>query len=78
MKRHVKIVTGKAAPGIGESDIPANADRRTFLMRSAVISATMVITNQPLSAAAQVAAATASPSIITPQLPQIAMRHDQR
>jgi L-serine dehydratase len=68
MKRHVKLVTGKPAPGIDETDIPANADRRTFLMRSAVISATMVITNQPLSAAAQVAAATASPPPLSPDL----------
>src|SRR5262245_44771707 len=68
MKREVRIVQKGPAPGIGEADIPENADRRTFLMRSAVVSATMVITGRSLSAAAQTAAATAAPPPLSPDL----------
>jgi L-serine dehydratase len=42
-------------------EVPAGVDRRTFLMRSAVIGAAAVISGRPLSAAAQTAAATAEP-----------------
>jgi len=44
---------------IGAIDTPDGVDRRTFLMRSAVIGATMVITGRTMSAEAQTARATA-------------------
>jgi L-serine dehydratase len=46
-------------------EVPENADRRTFLMRSAVIGATAVITGRQISAQQNRAAATAAP----PKLP---------
>src|SRR6185503_1996865 len=42
-------------------DVPASADRRTFLMRSAVVGATAVITGRQISAQQSRAAATAAP-----------------
>jgi L-serine dehydratase len=43
------------------TDVPDGVDRRTFLMRSAVIGATAVITGRSMSAEAQTARATAPP-----------------
>lgn len=58
------------APGAAE--IPAGVDRRTFLMRSAVISAAAVITGRPVSAAEQTAAATApAPRVSTHLSPEL-------
>ena len=45
-------------------DVPAGVDRRTFLMRSAVIGATAVITGRTISAQAATAAATAPPPTV--------------
>jgi len=42
-------------------DVPVSADRRTFLMRSAVVGATAVITGRQVSAQQNRAAATAAP-----------------
>ena len=48
-------------------DVPAGIDRRTFLMRSAVVGAAVVITGRPASAAAEaLAAAPAVPAGKTP------------
>src|SRR5687767_9226104 len=51
-------------PSIDPSDsieVPDGVDRRTFLMRSAVISATAVVTGRAISAQERTAAATAPP-----------------
>ena len=50
---------------VDEPAVPAGVDRRTFLMRSAVISATALITGRNISAAEQTAAATAPPPRVT-------------
>jgi L-serine dehydratase len=44
-----------------DTDVPAGVDRRTFLMRSAVIGATAVLTGRSISAQERTAAATAPP-----------------
>ena len=45
---------------VTEIQVPAGVDRRTFLMRSAVIGATCVITGRAMSAEEQTARATAA------------------
>src|SRR5262245_14407564 len=52
---------GALLPGneLTSTEVPAGVDRRTFLMRSAVIGATAVITGRQVSAAQQTASATA-------------------
>src|SRR4029450_2548830 len=49
-------------------EIPPGVDRRTFLMRSAVIGATGVITGIPISAQERKARATAAPPPLSPDL----------
>jgi L-serine dehydratase len=50
-----------SADDMNETQIPAGIDRRTFLMRSAVIGAASVITGRAMSAEEQVARASAAP-----------------
>jgi len=57
----VPAITPHATDKFDEAGIPAGVDRRTFLMRSAVISAAAVITGRTVSAAEQATAATAAP-----------------
>ena len=58
--------------GLEETVVPAGVDRRTFLMRSAVIGATAIITGRSLSAQQRTTAATAPPptvpSALSPEL----------
>jgi L-serine dehydratase len=49
-------------------DVPAGVDRRTFLMRSAVITAAALMTGRSVSAAEQTAAASAAPPPLSPDL----------
>jgi L-serine dehydratase len=51
-----------------ETVVPAGVDRRTFLMRSAVIGATAIITGRPLSAQQRTTAATAAPPTVASAL----------
>ena len=51
------------ASEIARTEVPKDVDRRTFLMRSAVISATAVLTGRSISAQQQTAAATAPPPL---------------
>jgi L-serine dehydratase len=51
------------AAEIERTEIPKGVDRRTFLMRSAVIGATSVITGRTISAQEKTAAATAAPPL---------------
>jgi L-serine dehydratase len=46
---------------LSAEEAPAGVDRRTFMMRSAVVGAAAVISGRPVSAEAQAAAATAEP-----------------
>jgi L-serine dehydratase len=46
---------------VKEVDVPAGVDRRTFMMRSAVVSAAALMTGRTVSAAEQTARATADP-----------------
>jgi L-serine dehydratase len=48
-------------PELNPAEVPAGVDRRTFMMRSAVVGAAAVISGQPVSAEQQAAAATAPP-----------------
>ena len=48
--------------------IPSGVDRRTFLMRSAVIGATAVITGRPMSAEERTKRSTATPPPLSPDL----------
>ncbi len=48
---------------IERTEVPSGVDRRTFLMRSAVIGATAVITGRTISAQERTAAATAAPPL---------------
>jgi L-serine dehydratase len=50
------------------AEVPPGVDRRTFLMRSAVIGATGVITGIPISAQERKARATAAPPPLSPDL----------
>src|SRR4051812_30395335 len=50
------------------AEVPAGVDRRTFLMRSAVIGATGVITGIPISAQERRHRATAAPPALSPGL----------
>jgi L-serine dehydratase len=52
------------ASDIDRLDAPAGVDRRTFLMRSAVIGATAVLTGRSISAQERTAAATAPPPAV--------------
>jgi L-serine dehydratase len=52
-------------------EVPAGVDRRTFLMRSAVIAATSVITGRAMSAEQQVARATAPAPLGTKMSPDL-------
>ena len=58
--------------GLEETVVPAGVDRRTFLMRSAVIGATAIITGRSLSAQQRTTAATRAPadgaSALSPEL----------
>ena len=49
-------------------EIPPGVDRRTFLMRSAVVGAAVLITGNPMSAQEQTARATAPPPPLDPKL----------
>ena len=48
---------------LASTEVPDGVDRRTFLMRSAVIAATTVITGRAMSAEQQTARATAAPPL---------------
>src|SRR5262245_6123149 len=50
---------------LNESEIPAGVDRRTFLMRSAVVGAAAVITGRSISAKEETARASAPPPKVT-------------
>ena len=52
-------------PETPEVEIPDGVDRRTFLMRSAVVGAATVLTGRPVSAAEQTKRATAPPPKVT-------------
>ena len=52
------------ASEIERTEVPKGVDRRTFLMRSAVIGATAVITGRNISAQEKTAAATAPPPVV--------------
>jgi L-serine dehydratase len=64
-EKHLGEPTGLLSGELGSPETPAGVDRRTFLMRSAVVASAAVITGRPVSAAAQTAAATAEPPKVT-------------
>ena len=75
--------TSKLATGIGSKpdllgrtedvishEVPPGVDRRTFLMRSAVVGATAVMVGRTVSAQERIARATAAPpQVTTPEVP---------
>jgi L-serine dehydratase len=61
MKSEERYGAMKSDDAPGAVDVPAGVDRRTFLMRSAVIGAASVIAGRTVSAAEQSAAASAAP-----------------
>jgi L-serine dehydratase len=60
--------TSQLINGLEETVVPAGVDRRTFLMRSAVIGATAIITGRSLSAQQRTTAATAAPPTLPSSL----------
>jgi len=56
---------------IAATEVPSGVDRRTFLMRSAVIAATSVITGRAISAEEQKARATAPPPLGSKMSPEL-------
>ena len=51
---------------VKDVEVPAGVDRRTFMMRSAVVSAAALMTGRTVSAAEQTARATAEPPKVEP------------